>query len=201
MEASTGRVSITLWSSSIASGQIVADLAIEHTADGWQRWREQVSAFGDLRPRQRVGCRGGAHPQQESAGAHPHPVAGACTKARSRPTAPTSRSSLRNIPITISLVRCPEPVQRSPHACWAKSAPIAPALMIQTLDRLWPRPLRFATNPVRSIKSICGDTATSRCGPPSICGPTSVDTPLPGPSSMTKPFAPAANPLPAPCVP
>ena len=27
-------------------GQIVADLAIEHTADGWQRWREQVSALG-----------------------------------------------------------------------------------------------------------------------------------------------------------
>ena len=27
-------------------GQIVADLAIEHTAAGWQRWREQVSALG-----------------------------------------------------------------------------------------------------------------------------------------------------------
>ena len=27
-------------------GQIVADLAIEHSASGWQRWREQVAALG-----------------------------------------------------------------------------------------------------------------------------------------------------------
>ena len=29
-----------------ASGQIVAEFQIEHTAAGWQRWREQVAAFG-----------------------------------------------------------------------------------------------------------------------------------------------------------
>ena len=27
-------------------GKIVADFHIEHTAEGWQRWREQVSALG-----------------------------------------------------------------------------------------------------------------------------------------------------------
>jgi hypothetical protein len=27
-------------------GQIVADFAIAHTAEGWQRWREQVAALG-----------------------------------------------------------------------------------------------------------------------------------------------------------
>ena len=26
-------------------GQMVADFAIEHTAEGWQRWREQVAAL------------------------------------------------------------------------------------------------------------------------------------------------------------
>ena len=28
------------------AGQIVADFAIEHSAPGWQRWREQVAAVG-----------------------------------------------------------------------------------------------------------------------------------------------------------
>jgi hypothetical protein len=28
------------------SGNIVADFQIEHTAEGWQRWREQVAALG-----------------------------------------------------------------------------------------------------------------------------------------------------------
>ena len=28
------------------SGKIVADFQIEHTAEGWQRWREQVAALG-----------------------------------------------------------------------------------------------------------------------------------------------------------
>ena len=28
------------------SGKIVADFQIEHTAQGWQRWREQVAALG-----------------------------------------------------------------------------------------------------------------------------------------------------------
>jgi hypothetical protein len=28
------------------SGQIMADRQIEHTAQGWQRWREQVTALG-----------------------------------------------------------------------------------------------------------------------------------------------------------
>jgi hypothetical protein len=28
------------------SGQIVADFAIKHTAEGWQRWGEQVGVFG-----------------------------------------------------------------------------------------------------------------------------------------------------------
>ena len=28
------------------SGQIVADFQIEHTAEGWQRWREQVAVLG-----------------------------------------------------------------------------------------------------------------------------------------------------------
>ena len=36
--------------------------------------------------------------------------------------------------------------------------------MIQALYRLWPGLLRLATSPLRSIKSICGGTATSRCG-------------------------------------
>jgi hypothetical protein len=27
-------------------GQIVAEFAIGHTAEGWQRWREQVAALG-----------------------------------------------------------------------------------------------------------------------------------------------------------
>jgi hypothetical protein len=29
------------------SGNIVADFKIEHTAQGWQRWREQVAALGE----------------------------------------------------------------------------------------------------------------------------------------------------------
>ena len=29
------------------SGKIVADFQIEHTAQGWQRWREQVAALAD----------------------------------------------------------------------------------------------------------------------------------------------------------
>jgi len=28
------------------SGKIVADFQIEHTAEGWQRWREQVAVLG-----------------------------------------------------------------------------------------------------------------------------------------------------------
>jgi len=28
------------------SGKIVADFQIEHTAEGWQRWGEQVAALG-----------------------------------------------------------------------------------------------------------------------------------------------------------
>ena len=28
------------------SGKIVADFQIEHTAQGWQHWREQVAALG-----------------------------------------------------------------------------------------------------------------------------------------------------------
>ena len=28
------------------AGQIVADFAIEHSAAGWQRWREQVAVLG-----------------------------------------------------------------------------------------------------------------------------------------------------------
>ena len=28
------------------SGKIVADFQIEHTAQGWQRWREQVAVLG-----------------------------------------------------------------------------------------------------------------------------------------------------------
>ena len=95
----------------------------------------------------------------------------------------------------------PGAVPRSPRACWAKLAPIAPALMIRALYRLSPAPLRLATSPLRSIKSICGGTATNRCGPLSICGPISVDAPLPGPPSIIKPCAPAANPMPAPCAP
>jgi Transposase len=27
-------------------GEIVADFAIKHTAEGWQRWREQVATLG-----------------------------------------------------------------------------------------------------------------------------------------------------------
>ena len=50
------------------------------------------------------------------------------------------------------------------------------------------------TAPVRSIKSICGGTATSRCGPLSICGPISVDAPLPGRPSIIKPCGPRQIP-------
>jgi hypothetical protein len=32
------------------SGKIVADFQIEHTAQGWQRWREQVAALGPGSP-------------------------------------------------------------------------------------------------------------------------------------------------------
>ena len=44
--ASPGDTIITRWSLLIGAGQIVADFAIEHSAPGWQRWREQVAALG-----------------------------------------------------------------------------------------------------------------------------------------------------------
>ena len=116
-----------------------------------------------------------------------------CSKPRSRPTVPRSRSSSLNTPITNSSVRCREPVLRSPHACWVKLAPTAPALMSPALCKLWPGPLRSATSPARSTKSMCAAAATSRCEPPSICGPTSVDAPLPGPPSITKPSGPGGK--------
>jgi hypothetical protein len=92
-----------------------------------------------------------------------------------------------------SSVRCREPVLRSPHACWVKLAPTAPALMSPALCKLWPGPLRSATSPARSTKSMCAAAATSRCEPPSICGPTLVDAPLPGPPSITKPSGPGGK--------
>ena len=39
------------------SGKIVADFQIEHTAEGWQRWGEQVAALGAW-----VGCLCGDQP-------------------------------------------------------------------------------------------------------------------------------------------
>jgi transposase len=92
----------------------------------------------------------------------------------------------------------PERVLKLPLAYWAKSAPIAHAL-ISTPCRVWPAPPPLAIKAARSTWSLCGATVIRPCEPPSICGLTSVGNPPPGQQSIIKPCAPAANPMLAPC--
>ena len=75
------------------AGQIVADFAIEHSAAGWQRWRERVAALGGMVAACVETSQGMVIEQLLASGVSLYPIAAVSSKAYRERKAPSGNKS------------------------------------------------------------------------------------------------------------